>query len=171
MSLLQPLSGPSWSFVPLRGYRFSLSVFLRGPSRTPFESFPTPWSPFADPLPDLWQAPLELSPTPSWPFAVLRGPSWISFCPFLEIFSPCPTFGRSFLSLLQPLSGPSWSFVPLRGYLFVLWTGPTNSRNCGRRDWPPPRPAIPRDRVPRCSGRPPRPCPPPSGCRCRPCDR
>ena len=32
----------------LRGYLFSLSVFLRGPSRTPFESFPTPWSSFAD---------------------------------------------------------------------------------------------------------------------------
>ena len=35
-------------FVVLRGYLFSLSVFLRGPSRTPFESFPTPWSPLAD---------------------------------------------------------------------------------------------------------------------------
>ena len=34
----------------LRGFLFSHSVFLRGPSRTPFESFPTPWSPFADPL-------------------------------------------------------------------------------------------------------------------------
>ena len=41
----------------------NLSV-LRGPSRIPFESFPTPSNPFADPLPDLWQAPLELSPTP-----------------------------------------------------------------------------------------------------------
>ena len=41
----------------------NLSV-LRGPSRTPFESFPTPWNPFADPLPDLWRIPLELSPTP-----------------------------------------------------------------------------------------------------------
>ena len=40
----------SVSFVPLRGFLFPLSVFLRGPSRTPFESFPTPWSPFADPL-------------------------------------------------------------------------------------------------------------------------
>ena len=56
----------------------NLSV-LGGPSRTPFESFPTPWNPFADPLPDLWRIPLELSPTPSWPFVVLRGPSWISF--------------------------------------------------------------------------------------------
>ena len=61
LSLLQPLSGPSSSFVALRGYLFSFVVFrgspswisffpffLRGPSRTPFESFPTPWSPFAD---------------------------------------------------------------------------------------------------------------------------
>ena len=62
--LLQPLSGPSRSFVPLRGYPFVLSVFLRGPSRTPFESFPTPWSPFADPLPDLWRIPLVPPPTP-----------------------------------------------------------------------------------------------------------
>ena len=74
----------------------NLSV-LRGPSWTPFESFPTPWNPFADSsfcplyrcfsalggnlfsLPDLWRIPLEPSPTPSWPFVVLRGPSWISF--------------------------------------------------------------------------------------------
>ena len=64
-----------------------LNVFLRGPSRTPFESLPAPWSPFADPLPDLWRIPLEPPPTPSWPFAVLRGPSWISFCLFVEILS------------------------------------------------------------------------------------
>ena len=74
----------------------NLSV-LRGPSRIPFESFPTPWNPFADSsfcplnrsfialggnlfsLPNLWRIPLEFSPTPSWPFVVLRGPSWISF--------------------------------------------------------------------------------------------
>ena len=96
-SLLQPLSGPSSSFVPLRGYLFPLSVFLRGPSRTPFESFPTPWSRFADPLPDLWRIPLVPPPTPSWPFAVLRGPSWISFCLFVEILSP----------LSRPLADPS----------------------------------------------------------------
>ena len=35
-------------FVPLRGYLFSLLAFPRSPSRTPFESFPIPWSPFAD---------------------------------------------------------------------------------------------------------------------------
>ena len=59
----------------------NLSV-LRGPSPTPFESFPTPWNPFADSsfalltdpyialggnlfsLPNLWRIPLEFSPTP-----------------------------------------------------------------------------------------------------------
>ena len=59
----------------------NLSV-LRGPSRIPFESFPTPWNPFPDssfalltdplsplveifsPLPNLWRIPLEFSPTP-----------------------------------------------------------------------------------------------------------
>ena len=35
------LRAPSW-------ISFFLRVFIRGPSRTPFESFPTPWSPFAD---------------------------------------------------------------------------------------------------------------------------
>ena len=72
------------------------------------------------PLSDLWRIPLEPSPTPSWPFAVLRGPSWISFCLFVEIFSPLPTFGGSLSSLLQPLRGPLPFFVVLRGYLFVF---------------------------------------------------
>ena len=64
------------------------------------------------------------------------------FSPFLEIFSPYPTFGGSLLSLLQPLRvpsrtpfptfggslssllqrlrGPSPFFVALRGYLFAF---------------------------------------------------
>ncbi len=70
---------------------------LRGPSRTPFESFPTPWNPFADSS-----------------FALLTDP----LSPLVEIFSPFPTFGGSLLSFLQPLSGPSSSFVALRGFLF-----------------------------------------------------
>ena len=74
----------------------NLSV-LRGPSRIPFESFPTPWNPFADSS-----------------FALLTDP----LSPLVEIFSPFPTFGGSLLSFLQPLSGPSSSFVALRGYLF-----------------------------------------------------
>ena len=82
-------SFPSW-------ISFSLSFFLRGPSRTPFESFPTPWNPCANLLPPLTD----------------------TLAPFVEIFSPFPTLGGSLLSLLQPLSGPSSSFVPLRGYLF-----------------------------------------------------
>ena len=63
----------------------NLSV-LRGPSRTPFESFPTPWNPLADAS-----------------FALLTDP----LSPLVEIFSPFPTFGGSLLSFLQPLSGPS----------------------------------------------------------------
>ena len=42
------------------------------------------------------------------------------FSSFLEIVSPFPTLGGSLLSLLQPLSGPSPFFVPLRGYLFAF---------------------------------------------------
>ena len=61
------------------------------PSRTPFEALPTPWSSFVD----------------------------NSFCPFwdnlIPFWIPFPTLGGPLLSLLQPLSGPSWSFVPLRG--------------------------------------------------------
>ena len=75
----------------------NLSV-LRGPSRTPLESFPTPWIPF----PDSSLAPL------TDPLA-----------PLVEISSPFPTFGGSLLSFLQPLSGPSSSFVALRGFLFL----------------------------------------------------
>ena len=41
-----------------------------------------------------------------------------TLAPLVEILCPVPTFGGSLLSLLQPLSGPSSSFVPLRGYLF-----------------------------------------------------
>ena len=96
------------SFVEI----FSPLVVLRRPSRTPFESFPTPWSSFADPLPDLWRIPLEPPPTPSWPFAVLRGPSWISFCLFVEILSPLPDLWRN---PLEPPPTPSWPFAVLRG--------------------------------------------------------
>ena len=42
------------------------------------------------------------------------------FIPFVEIYSPCPTFGGSLSSFLQPLSGPSSSFVALRGYPFAF---------------------------------------------------
>ena len=46
-----------------------------------------------------------------------------TLAPFVEIFSPFPTLGGSLLSLLQPLSGPSSSFVALRGYLFSWLVG------------------------------------------------
>ncbi len=86
----------------------NLSV-LRGPSRIPFESFPTPWNPFADSS-----------------FALLTDP----LSPLVEIFSPFPTFGGSLLSFLQPLRGPSSSFMALRGFLFwPLWI----TLNCFRQ--------------------------------------
>ena len=81
---------------------------------------PCPGNPFS-PLGDLWRIPLGPPPTPSWPFAVLRGPSWKSFCLFLEILSlPLATSGGSLSGLLQPLRGPSPFFVVLRGNLFAF---------------------------------------------------
>ena len=77
----------------------NLSV-LRGPSRTPFDSFPTPWNSFAHSS-----------------FAALTDP----IAPLVEIFSPFPTIGGTLSSLLQPLSGPSSSFVALRGLLFLAF--------------------------------------------------
>ena len=61
------------------------------------------------------------TPTPWNPFAVSSfAPLTDPLAPLVEIFSPFPTFGRSLLSVLQPLRGPSSFFVPLRGYLFSL---------------------------------------------------
>ena len=109
----------------------NLSV-LRGPSQTPFESFPTPWDPFADSsfcslnrsfsalggnlfsLPDLWRIPLELSPTPSWPFVVLRGPSWISFLAFVDnpqLFQASSAAGLA--ALAEPASPSTFKFRTL----------------------------------------------------------
>ena len=79
-----PLGVPSPFFVALRGNLF--------------------------PLPDHWQIPLKPPPTPWWPFAVLRGPSWISFCLFLEILSPLPDHWRI---PLKPPPTPWWPFVVL----------------------------------------------------------
>ena len=58
-------------------------------------------------LPDLWRIPLELSPTPSWPFVVLSGPSWIPFFAFVDnpqLFQISPE--RPFL---DPVAG-IWMF-------------------------------------------------------------
>ena len=66
-----------WAFVG------NLKV-LRGPSPTPFESFPTSWSPLADSS-----------------FAPVTDP----LAPLVEICSAFPTFGGSLLSFLQPLRG------------------------------------------------------------------
>ena len=74
------------------------------------------------------------SRTPSSLFQPLGIPSRIhhfapftdALAPLVEISSPFPTFGGSLLSLLQPLSGPSSSFVdiflPFRGNLFPFPT-------------------------------------------------
>ena len=154
----RPLAGPSRAssnpfveiFFPFPGNPFSPARRLAGPSRASSNAFValrrSSWS-FVDiflpfrgnlfPLPDLWRIPLEPPPTPSWPFAVLRGPSWKSFSLFLEILSPLSDLWQS---PLEPpptpswpfavLSGPSWisfslfpswSFVdPLRGFLFFV---------------------------------------------------
>ena len=77
----------------------NLSI-LRGPSRTPFEALPTPWNPFTDSS-----------------FGPLTDP----LSPLAEISSAFLTFGGSLLSFLQPLGGPSSSFVALRGFLFLAF--------------------------------------------------
>ncbi len=61
---------------------------------------------------------------PSWSFVTLHGPLSSLFPLFQPLGAPsrtpCPTFGGSLLSLLQPLRGPSPFFVALRGYLFAF---------------------------------------------------
>ena len=117
----------SWPFVdiflPFPGNPFPPSRPLADPSQAssnplvalrrsswPFVdiSLPFPGNPFppSRPLAD----PSKPSPTPSWPFAVLRGPSWISFCLFLEILSPLPDHWRI---PLKPPPTPWWPFVVL----------------------------------------------------------
>ena len=77
----------SWDddFLPLGGYLFSLGVFLRGPSRTPFRVFSNPLESLRGPP----SRPLaEPSRASSNPLVALRRSSW----PFVDIF-----FGRSSL--------------------------------------------------------------------------
>ena len=133
---LGPPPTPSWPFAVLRGPSWiSFCLFLEilpptrplaGPSRASANPFvalrrsswpfveiflPFPGNPFS-PLGDPWRIPLEPPPTPSWPFAVLRGPSWKSFCLFLEILSP---LGDLWRIPLEPPPTPSWPFAVLRG--------------------------------------------------------
>ena len=95
-SLFQPLGVPGgFIFYPLNRYCSALGENLF-------------------PLPDLWRIPLEPSPTPLWPFVVLRGPSWISFfepscpswMPFMDSPSVVPGMATgpdpSEVSLLRP---------------------------------------------------------------------
>ena len=71
----------------------------------------------------LRRVPLKQFRLASWPFAVLRGPSWISL--FSPSRTPFPTLGGSLSILLQPLSSPSSFFVALRGYLFLSLRAPS----------------------------------------------
>ena len=94
---LVALCRSSWPFVeiflPFRVLHGSLRV-LRGP----------PFVEILSPLGDPWRTPVEPPPTPSWPFAVLRGPSWKSFCLFVSFMDPFASF----------VDRPSWkSFLPL----------------------------------------------------------
>ena len=96
-----------------------------GNSRLPAGLAPSPY-PGADQT-RVKQVLFQISPAPALPrgsyesettgpFAPLTDP----ILPLVEIFSPFPTFGGSLLSFLQPLRGPSSSFVALRGFLFCL---------------------------------------------------
>ena len=101
LSPLQRLSGPLPFFVALRG---NLFFFWR-----PFWTFVSLADPLANPLVALRR-----------PF----GPSWKSF--FLLAPLALRFLGGPLSSPLQPLSGPSPSFVALRGNLFAFsrpsWT-------------------------------------------------
>ena len=72
--------------------------------------------PFVDNLFDFGcHPPIKNSSSVYWcSFVSIRGSPFS----FVEIFSSFPTFGGTFLSLLQPLGGPSSFFVALRGLLF-----------------------------------------------------
>ena len=105
---------------------------LRG-SSCPFVDifFVSSWIPFVDFFFPLVSFFVALHGPLSSLFQPLGVPSRINLlppltdtlAPFVEIFSPFPTLGGSLLSLLQPLSGPSSSFVALRGYLFFWLVG------------------------------------------------
>ncbi len=81
----------SWFVVPLRGHL---------------------------PLPDLWRNPLEPSPTPWWPFVVLRGPSWIILFLLPRSFSDFP---RTPWSRSPPTADPSG---PVPGWEFARSNAP-----------------------------------------------
>ena len=156
-SLLQPLSAPSWSFVPLRGNLFFFLALresrcrpLADPSPSLLQPLRGPSCPFVDifflPGPSRISLPTPGGSLPSL-LQPLRGPS----CPFVDIFFlpgpsriSLPTPGGSLPSLLQPLRVPSWSFVPLRGHLFSSWP----FANLVADPWriplePPPTPSCP----------------------------
>ena len=120
--------------VALPGYPFSLRVSLRGPSRNPFESRPTPWCPSEDNsifLPALCRPLADPYRSPSNPFVALRRSSW----PFVEMFLPFALRGH-LLPPSQPLADPSqassnplvalrrssWPFVDIFLPFLPSWT-------------------------------------------------
>ena len=127
--------GSSWSFLPLGGNLFSLSVFLRGPSWICFCLFAfrgnllPPSRPLANPS-RAPANPFVALRRPSWPFVDMFLPfrlSWICFClfafrgnlfafsPFVDIF-----FGRRgkplnwFQTRLSPRQRPAPASLPKR---------------------------------------------------------
>ena len=110
---LVALCRSSWPFVDF----FLPFRVLRGPLRRPSWITLFPLVSFVGPPPDPWQTPLEPPPTPSWPFAVLRGPSWKCFCLFalrgypLPPSQPLANPSRSPTNPLVALRGPSYPFV------------------------------------------------------------
>ena len=114
----QPLRGPSPFFVPLRGKVFS-------PFRPSWESSPpTPSRPLANPS-------RPPRPTPSCPFAVLRAPSWKSFCLFaprghlLPPTRPSANPSRPPANPFAPLRRSSCPFVEKSFCLFALRGNPS----------------------------------------------
>ena len=128
------------SLPPLRGKVMSWDDdFLGARASRPRSQVPN--QQLINPFIAVHSCPFVVRRSPWSPFAVLRGPSWISFCLFLEIFSPCPTIGGSLSSLLQPLGGPSWITLFLSPHKFVPhpidWAGyPVRSRLWVEPVWP-----------------------------------
>ena len=85
----------SWDddFLPLGGYLFSLGVFLRGPSRTPFRVFSNPLESLRGPPSRPLAEPSRASSNPlvalrrsSWPFVdFFFWPLWITLNGFMQV--------------------------------------------------------------------------------------
>ena len=71
-------------------------------SSWPFVDIFLPFPGNLSPLPDLWRIPVEPSPTPQWPFVLLRAPSWITLFLFPSVPLVDPLGGFLFLSFAEP---------------------------------------------------------------------